>query len=175
MANLHPSNNPSNPERELEHTTPMASISPVDRIHERRDVDTSALLKGIGALVVIMVITVVVLRLMFNVFETRAEGRDVPPTPVEDTEAKPVGPHLQPSPMLDMTPREDMNRFRALEDSMLTSNGWVDSNLRIQRIPVDSAISLLVAGKGRLPGMMSSDTTGARRTDSVGAKRDSGR
>jgi hypothetical protein len=49
-----------------------------------------------------------------------------------------------PAPRLQADPRGDLLRFRAAEDRVLTTYGWVDRNAEIVRIPIDQAMKLTV-------------------------------
>jgi hypothetical protein len=49
-----------------------------------------------------------------------------------------------PEPRLQTNPREDLQKFREQEDTVLTSYGWVDRNAGIVRIPIEEAMKLTV-------------------------------
>jgi len=55
-----------------------------------------------------------------------------------------------PAPVLQISPRADMARFRAAEEAEMTSYGWVDRDKGIVRIPIDQAMAK-VAHEG-IPG-----------------------
>lgn len=54
------------------------------------------------------------------------------------------------APRLEITPREDLQRFERAEAELINSYGWADRNHGIVRIPVKQAMGLL-AQRG-LPG-----------------------
>jgi hypothetical protein len=61
----------------------------------------------------------------------------------------PLVPERQepPSPRLQTSPVRDMDAFRAAEDRVLSSYGWVDRNAGVVRIPIDRAMDI-VAQRG---------------------------
>ena len=69
------------------------------------------------------------------------EAARQPPPPIlkVDSEVMTV-----PPPNLQTLPTLDLTAFRAREDSVLHSNGWVDKAAGVVRIPIDEAMRLLV-------------------------------
>ena len=58
--------------------------------------------------------------------------------PVRVTARKP------PSPRLQVSARLDLEQFRAWEEQQLTTYGWVNSTAGIVRVPIESAIDLVL-------------------------------
>ena len=50
---------------------------------------------------------------------------------------------IPPGPRLQTNPAADLRTFRAREDSVLNSYGWVDQKNGVARIPIDSAIEMI--------------------------------
>jgi hypothetical protein len=50
-----------------------------------------------------------------------------------------------PEPRLQRTPGPDLKAFRAQEDKVLDSYGWIDQSKGVVRIPIDRAIAVLAA------------------------------
>lgn len=106
---------------------------------EDRDINVRAVTKaglGIGAGVLIAAF------LMWFLFD-RFAGRETRRSPrpelmaSSDPRKEPPEPRLQPSPVIDL------QRFRASEEVILNSYGWIDPEKRIVRIPVERAMELV--------------------------------
>ena len=52
--------------------------------------------------------------------------------------------HLPPEPRLQTTPPADMRTFRAHEDAVLNSPGWIDEGKGVAHIPIEDAKRLLL-------------------------------
>jgi hypothetical protein len=125
---------------------------------EPSDVDASSLLKYGFWLVVTTAVVVVLLWRLYFVFVAREAARQPPPPVMKvDPEAMTVPlPNLQTLPTLDLT------AFRAREDSVLHSYGWVDKEAGVVRIPIEEAMRLLVErGMPVVPAPAESPKTGA--------------
>jgi hypothetical protein len=108
--------------------------------HETSDVDIRGILAfGLALIVSAIVIHLLVLAL-FDYFDRR-EARRVP---AEYPLAAGQGTRVPPEPRLQTNPREDLRRFRANEDELLTSYGWIDKNAGVVRIPIDDAMKLVL-------------------------------
>jgi hypothetical protein len=106
--------------------------------HETSDVNIRAILEFGAGLIVVAVGIHFIVWLLFGYFTSR-EARRVPP---EYPLAVSQGERTPPEPRLQTTPREDLRDFRANEDAVLASYGWVDKNAGVVRIPIDEAIRL---------------------------------
>ncbi len=106
---------------------------------EHSDVDASSLLKYLFWLVVTTAVVVVVLWRLYFVFVAQEAARQPPPPVMKiDAEAMSV-----PPPNLQNMPTLDLEAFRAREDFVLHSYGWVDKEAGVVRIPIDEAMRLL--------------------------------
>ena len=106
--------------------------------HEHSDVDIRAIL-GFGAgLIVTAAVVHLLIFVLFRYFDSR-EGVKVP---AEYPLAATQGLREPPEPRLQTDPRQDLIDFRATEDDVLGSYGWVDKNAGVVRIPIDAAIKL---------------------------------
>jgi hypothetical protein len=107
---------------------------------EKSDVDASALLKYGFWLVVTTAVVVVLLWRLYFVF-VRQEAARQPPPPILKADPEAMA---APPPNLQTRPVQDFEAFRAREDSVLGSYGWVDKEAGTVRIPIDEAMRLLV-------------------------------
>jgi hypothetical protein len=107
---------------------------------EGSDVDASSLLKYGFVLVVTTAVVVVLLWRLYFVFVAREAARQPPPPILKvDPEAMTVPlPNLQSQPTLDLT------AFRAREDGVLHSYGWVDKEKGVVRIPIEEAMRIVL-------------------------------
>ena len=106
---------------------------------EHSDVDAASLLKYGFWLVVTTVVVVVLLWRLYFVFVAREAARQPPPPVMKvDPEAMSV-----PLPILQTMPTLDLAAFRAREDSVLHSYGWVDKEAGVVRIPIEEAMRIL--------------------------------
>ena len=48
-----------------------------------------------------------------------------------------------PEPLLQINPSTDLQRFRAHEEELLDTYGWIDRDKRVVRIPIDRAMELM--------------------------------
>jgi hypothetical protein len=106
------------------------------RLPETRDVSPRALLLFGAGLVLFLVLTVVVLRL---IFDTNAYW----PLPGAAWRGNEATPAMQRFPALDLA------TFREGEDKELAKLGWVDRKAGIARIPIGDAMELVA--KNGLP------------------------
>ena len=106
---------------------------------EPSDVDASSLLKYGFWLVVTTAVVVVLLWRLYFVFVAQEASRQPPPPVMKvDPEAMTV-----PLPNLQAFPAQDLAAFRAREDSVLHSYGWVDKEAGVVRIPIEEAMRIL--------------------------------
>jgi hypothetical protein len=106
---------------------------------EKTDVDATALLKFGFGLVLATAIVVLLLWRLYFVFLAQ-EGARQPPPPVmkADGDAMRV-----PMPHLQDRPAPDLAAFRAREDDVLQSYGWVDKDASVVHIPIEEAMRIL--------------------------------
>jgi hypothetical protein len=106
--------------------------------HEHSDVNIRAIL-GFGAgLIVTTAVVYVLIFGLFRYFESREGVKVQAEYPLAASE----GHREPPEPRLQTDPRQDLIDFRATEDDVLGSYGWVDKNAGVVRIPIEAAMKL---------------------------------
>jgi len=121
---------------------------------EKGDVDATSLLKFLFWTVVATVTIVFLLWRLYFVFVAREAARQ-PPPPVMRPDAAQMAPprpllQVQPEPPPDQAARfasQNLAAFRAQEDALLGSYGWVDKDLGRVHIPLAEAMRI-VAERG---------------------------
>lgn len=111
----------------------------VPRSHEGTDAPIRPLAVFLLLLTGSLVLTVAAMIALFNLFESAAERRELPLAPLADEDAP------TPGPLLQVSPREDMQQYRAREDRTLGSTEWINQPLGVVRIPLERAIELTAA------------------------------
>jgi hypothetical protein len=106
--------------------------------YETSDANATALLKFILWTAAGTVGIVYLLFGLYFVF-VRQEAARQPPPPVMQMDAATSSP---PPPLLQAEPTLDYGRFRAEEDAVLSSYGWVDKDAGRVRIPIEEALRL---------------------------------
>lgn len=104
--------------------------------HEERDVNAWAVSRFAIALVLLCIVAVALLFGLFRYFESTFGG-PMPPIALDDARS------LPPSPTLQRTPVQDLQRFRAAEDEILNSYSWIDQQHGIVHVPINVAIDML--------------------------------
>lgn len=108
------------------------------RGHETTDADARSLVfSGLG-LLGIMAVTIVLLIGALKFLENRQKRIEIPP------HALAAQSQMPPAPRLQITPERDLQNYYLKEDSLLHGYGWVVREAGIARIPVDSAMALLL-------------------------------
>ena len=107
---------------------------------EKSDVNASALLKYGFVLVVTTAVVVVLLWRLYFVF-VRQEAARQPPPPILKVDPEAMA---APPPHLQTRPVQDFQAFRAREEGVLSSYGWVDKEKGVVRIPIEEAMRLVV-------------------------------
>jgi hypothetical protein len=107
--------------------------------HEERDVNVRSVTRfglGIGAGVILATF---LMWFLFDRFAARATLHSAQPDPMVamNPHKEPPEPRLQPKPVMDL------KEFRAGEEAILNSYGWVDPEKGVVRIPVDRALELV--------------------------------
>src|SRR5438128_1977992 len=106
---------------------------------ENRDVNVRAV-TGFGMGIAGTVIVVALLMwFLFDRFAARETSRSPQPEPMaaSNPRKEPPEPRLQKAPVMDL------KEFRAAEDAILNSYGWVDPEKGVVRIPVERAMELV--------------------------------
>jgi hypothetical protein len=110
---------------------------------------------GIGWFIVILTVTTVFCQvLVWGIFElmaSRADARDVAPPAIAGPSVTPriedgrlLGRPDRPGPDMLVYEPTALGRFRATEDELLATYGWVDRNAGTIRIPIERAKELLL-------------------------------
>lgn len=93
-------------------------------------------LSAIGLFVVIAVSLVIVYGIV-QYMDNKKVQADEPVSPLAVDVRQ-----LPPEPRLQVDPEVDLARYKAREDSLLHSEGWISKDSGIARIPVDVAMKL---------------------------------
>lgn len=108
---------------------------------EKEDVNATSLIKFLLWLVVATIAIVFLLWRLYFVFVAQEAARQ-PPPPI----MKPTAAQMAPlPPLLQDHPSGDLAAFRAQEEALLRSYGWVDKELGRVHIPIDEAMRLVAA------------------------------
>jgi hypothetical protein len=111
--------------------------------HETRDVRMGPIVWwGVGLLGLIA-FTLVAMLLLMRFYDVR-EASESTASPL----AGQYGLAQPPEPRLQTNAWQDLATFRAAEDDVLHSYGWVDQQAGVVRIPIDRAMQLLVQRRG---------------------------
>jgi hypothetical protein len=105
--------------------------------HEESDVDVWAVGRFVAAMVVVIAISLGLLFGLFRYFEAATGGEK----PVASERVNPG--KRPPEPRLEVTPVEDLRKFREAEDRALNAYGWMDREHGVVRIPIARAMELL--------------------------------
>ena len=109
-----------------------------DVAYEASDTDAGALLRWAFWLVMATVVVFLLLWRLYFVF-VRQEAARQPPPPVLQADPAKMAP---PGPRLQTHPAWDLATYRAEEEAVLNSYGWVDPERGLVRIPIDEAMRL---------------------------------
>jgi hypothetical protein len=119
---------------------------------EKEDVNATALIKFLLWLVVATIAIVLLLWGLYYVFVAQEAARQPPPPIMKPTDAQMAPPRpllqVQPEPPADQVTRfasQNLAAFRAEEDVLLHTYGWVDKELGRVHIPIDEAMRRVAA------------------------------
>jgi len=107
--------------------------------HDDRDLNVSAVSKfGVGISAGVIAVALL-MWLLFDRFAARETSLSPQPERMvsSNPQKEPPEPRLQSKPVMDL------KEFRAAEDAILTSYGWVDPDKGVVRIPVERAMELV--------------------------------
>jgi hypothetical protein len=110
----------------------------VEHGHEHSDVRIRPLAVFLAALTGSLVAVAFICAWLFSVFLSDAERDDQSPAPRAEA-GRPT-----PGPLLQVSSRDDLERLRRREATLLDSSAWVDRERGVARIPIDRAIELTV-------------------------------
>lgn len=107
--------------------------------HEITDAPASPLAKVGISIAVLMLVSFVGVLLLFRVLVhvQPLYDKEPPPHPLREVRVSSTEPRLQPDP-----PRQK-GELRQIEDHLLGTYDWVDSDLGLVRIPIDRAMDVL--------------------------------
>ena len=111
-----------------------ASASP--SAHEGADLHIRNVVKVAALLGFILVLTILILTLFFQLMERTHPGRSSEAAPVVAESELPPAPRLQTNPL------HDLQAVRAVEDSHLDRYAWIDQGHGVAQIPIDRAMVL---------------------------------
>jgi hypothetical protein len=118
-------------------TTPAGGNRPGRRAHQESDINAGAVAWfGIGLFLVVAVVAVAT-HFGLLLADRRPDPGAAERSPLAEE-------RLPPEPRLQTSPSADMRAFRAHEDAILNSAGWVDEASGVARIPIEEAKRLLV-------------------------------
>lgn len=112
-----------------------------------RELNLKALVLFAAALTGVVLAMAALMWAMSGALRSRLAGQD-PPRPIL-IEAR-IQP-LPPEPRLQAKPEDDLRQMRREEDAALSTFGWVDQASGVARVPIDTAIELLVSQPSQLP------------------------
>ena len=118
-------------------TEPRGSLAP-DGPYERRDLNPRVIGLFLVGLVIATALTLLAIWALFDYYATRQARADRPPSPLADVR------QIPPEPRLQVNGVADLQDFRAKEEGVLHSYGWIDRKAGSVRIPIDRAKDLLL-------------------------------
>ena len=117
-------------------------IEPNKRGYETSDANLGAIGKyGIG-LAVVCGLALIFMFMMLQNFRANQRKQEPPLSPMASQRET-----LPPEPRLQIQPNDDWLQYKAREDSLLQSYGWVSREAGVVRLPIDRALEL-VAQRG---------------------------
>jgi hypothetical protein len=109
---------------------------------ERSDADASASYKAGFAMLAAMVLTALAVVPMFRLLAKRESQAQPPPAGAVKTE---MSEPVQSFPKLVTSEPLALAEFRANEEALLTSYGWVEKDKGLARIPIEHAMRIVAA------------------------------
>jgi hypothetical protein len=107
--------------------------------HEQSEVDARAIGKfGVG-LALGVIAAAFLMWFLFDQLAARNAAHQTPPAPMEAANPQ----KAPPEPRLEAQPRLDLAKFRASEEELVNSYGWIDPAKGIVRIPISRAMDLV--------------------------------
>ena len=132
---------------------PIRGAENSKRGYEDSDVSMGRLFAFAGGVAGLVIFGVVASAVVFHFF-VRHQPLEPPASPFENSRP------LPPEPRLQTVAPQDMRRYRADQDGILSSYAWVDQDAHIVRIPIDRAMDILV--KNGYPVRSGSSTEGGK-------------
>ena len=153
---------------------------PPELRHEVRDITVRPIVAFGIALSLIVAVSLLLMRGLFNSFEKGASQTDSNATAIL---AERPSPH-PPEPRLQTAPVPARKQILENENSLLNSYGWVDQRTGVVHIPIQQAMELLAKrglparpedGVQKAEGNAQQPGSGKREEDSVSAEKSQGR
>jgi hypothetical protein len=116
--------------------------------YERRDLSPQAVLLFLVGLAVVSVLIYLMLWGFYGYLNAFRQKPERPPAPLEavhGNENPAQAIQRFPEPRLQPNPPADLNKFRAQEEQILNSYGWVDPQTGVAHIPIEQAIDIIAA------------------------------
>jgi hypothetical protein len=105
--------------------------------YEKRDADVRGVFGFLVVLGIVLVFTALLCWGLFKYFSVRYAHRE-PASPFAETRQLPSGPQLQ------VSPRQDLLRFRAEQERSLESYSWENREDGTVRVPIERAMDMLL-------------------------------
>jgi len=112
-------------------------ISTARRAHQETDIDAGAVTWFGIALAAVVIAVAIATHVGLAIADHRPPKGEALRSPLAED-------RLPPAPRLQTSPPADMRAFRAHEDAILNSAGWVDEASGVARIPIEQAKKLLL-------------------------------
>ncbi len=106
---------------------------------QNRDVDVRGVSKFIAGLAFGIIAAMFLMWFLFDRYAARETRRSPQPEPMALSNPR----KEPPEPRLQLAPAMNLKQFRAGEEAVLHSYGWVDAEKGIVRIPVERAMELV--------------------------------
>ena len=131
-----------------EHNKSEHEIENPETHYERRDLSPHAVLLFLVGLALVAVIIYFMLWGFYGYLNAFHQQRKQPAAPLQTLHDN-IGTEkiIQrfPEPRLQPNPPADLNKFRAQEEEILNSYGWVDQPAGVAHIPIQQAIDIIAA------------------------------
>jgi hypothetical protein len=116
--------------------------------YERRDLSPHGVLLFLVGLAVVSVLIYFMLWGFYGHLNAFRQQKKQPAAPLEtmhDNATTERDVQRFPEPRLQPNPAADLNKFRAQEEEILNSYGWVDQQAGVAHIPIEQAIDIIAA------------------------------
>lgn len=120
---------------------PSPAASQPTRGHEKRDASAG----WIFGIVLFLLVSGLAIHFILAGFQSALQRTALPSDPWRPLrELAGVKPAPPPGPRLQVSPPLDLQRFRAREEALLNSYGWVNRTAGVVRVPVARAMDLVL-------------------------------
>jgi hypothetical protein len=119
-----------------------------DTHYERKDLSPHAVLLFLVGLAVVSVVIYFILWGFYGYLNAFREQKRRLPTPLETVHDNMNTEQVIqrfPEPRLQPNPAADLNKFRAQEEQILNTYGWVDQQAGVAHIPIERAMDIIAA------------------------------